>query len=301
MNEPESELQIVLAAAVMGRFPEYLELSRGHSINALAVPDRLWRVMVNTGEHWTLVSSFWRQIGKSRRSIVLASNPGLTSTSSLYGMELEFLGKLGYVADPTGARLDFAGGEVGKATDRTVPKSSWGRLQSLVRKLFPQSTFRAGMEGKLTPKGSDLELEEKVRKDLAFLFRDSAASIISNYCFPGAFGNVVLVLAAGALLLRVVQDRGEFRVDVAPGHAPTEWKLLALALSAVEANTQNPIPASCSSVQQAAALLAVSLESLRTAFSPTNYASTKSRMYDIETKELKAWISTFNSFPRPAH
>jgi hypothetical protein len=295
MNELEPKIEILLAAGVIGCFPDYLEFARDHSVNAMAVPERLWRVMVNTGENWTMVSSFWRQVGRSKRSIILASNPALISTSSLYAMELEFLRKLGYVAAPCGTRLDFGSQPIVRALGQAPSKSTLGPLQLFIRKFFPQSTFRAKMQRKLTPKGSDPDFEEKVRQGLPFLFRDFSASVVSNQCFPTAFGNAVVVLAVATLVIRVVRDRDEIRIDVAPAHAPKDWRQLTLALAAVEGSKQNPVVSSCISLRQGAAFLMDSFESLRAAFLPESYETTKRMMHDIETTKLKEWVLKFNS------
>jgi hypothetical protein len=210
-------------------------------------------------------------------------------------MELEFLKKLGYLSNPTGTRLDFGRGLSTKAVGQTPSGDSLSLLQMFVRKLFPQSKFRASMQRKLMPKHSDPAMEEKVRNGLSFLFRDFSASVVSNQRFPGSFGNVVPVLAAATLLIRVVRDRDELRIDVAPGHAPTEWTLLTVAVAAAEGNTQNPVLAYCISVNQAAALLEARFESLRTAFLPESYAATTSTIQDIEAKKLNEWVAKFNT------
>jgi hypothetical protein len=119
-------------------------------------------------------------------------------------MELEFLRKLGYLPDPTGTRLDFGHGLMAKGVGRVPSEGSLSLIQSFVRRLFPQFTFRASMQRKLMPKDSDPAFEEKVRNGLSFLFRDFSASVVSNQRFPGAFGNIVLVLAAATLLIRRV-------------------------------------------------------------------------------------------------
>jgi hypothetical protein len=295
MNELEPKLEISLAAGVMGSFPEYLEFARDHSVNALAVPERLWRFMVNTAENWTMVSSFWRQVGKSKRSIILASNPALISASSLYAMELEFLRKLGYLAAPSGTKLDFGGEPDGRALGQAPSKRTLGPLQLFQQRFFPQSTFRAKMQRKLTPKGSDLDFEEKVRQSLPFLFLNFAARVVLNQYFPAAFGNAVVVLAAATLVIRVVRDRDEIRIDVAPAQAPKEWSHLTLALAAVDGNKQHPVVSSCISLRQGAALLGDSCESLIAAFLPGAYEDTKRIMQDIATAELKEWVLKFNS------
>jgi hypothetical protein len=181
----------------------------------LAVPERLWRFLVNNGSQWTTVSSFWRQVGKSKNSIILATNPGLITTGGMYAMELEFLRNLGYSADPSGTRLDFGSGLSGEVVRGKAPTISPSPIQVFLRKFFPRSTFRERMQRTLKPEGTAPELEEKVRQGLRFLFRNLSASVVSNQRFSRAFGNAVLVVAADTILIRVVRDRGELRFDVA--------------------------------------------------------------------------------------
>jgi hypothetical protein len=75
-------------------------------------------------------------------------------------MELEFLRKLGWLSNTTGTRLDFGQGLSTKAVGQTPSGGSFSLLQTFVRKLFPQSTFRASMQRKLMPKDSDPAIEE---------------------------------------------------------------------------------------------------------------------------------------------
>ncbi len=295
MNEMEPQSHVFLAAGVAGCFPEYLEAASDLSLNALAVPERLWRFFVNNSEQWTTVSSFWRQVGKSKNSIILATNPGLIATGGMYAMELEFLRKLGYSADQSGTRLDFGSGlevVLGK-----TPKISLSPIQVLLRKFFPRSTFRERMRRALKPDGTDPELEEKVRQGLRFLFRNLPASIVSNHRFPRAFGNAVLVVAADTVLMRVVRDRDELRFDVASANSPKEWRPLPVALAAVQGNAQNPVLASRVSIHQSGALLEAGFEPLRAAFSPEKYPITKTSMQEIERTKRDEWVEKFNRSP----
>jgi hypothetical protein len=210
-------------------------------------------------------------------------------------MELEFLRKLGYLAAPSGTKLDFGGEPDGRALGQAPSKRTLGPLQLFQQRFFPQSTFRAKMQRKLTPKGSDLDFEEKVRQSLPFLFLNFAARVVLNQYFPAAFGNAVVVLAAATLVIRVVRDRDEIRIDVAPAQAPKEWSHLTLALASVDGNKQHPVVSSCISLRQGAALLGDSCESLIAAFLPGAYEDTKRIMQDIATAELKEWVLKFNS------
>lgn len=151
-------------------------------------------------------------------------------------MELEFLRKLGCLADPSGTRLDFGSGLVGKVVGRKASKTSLGPIQMFLQKFSPQSTVRGRMQRSLKPDGTEPDLEEKVRLGLRFLFRDLSATVVSNQRFPRAFGNAILVIAADTLVMRLVRDRDELRFDVAPANSPTEWRLLPVALAAVKGN-----------------------------------------------------------------
>ena len=195
MNELEPQFEVLLAAGVMGSFPEYLEVANNLSLDALAVPERLWRFLTNNSAHWTTVSSFWRQVGKSKLSIILASNPGLISTGSLYAMELEFLRTLNYFADPSGTRLDFGSIVNGKVEARKASKATLSPIQKFLHKFFPKSKVRERMQRSLKPDGNEPDLEEKVRQGLRFLFRGLSATVVSNHRFPRAFGNAILVCA----------------------------------------------------------------------------------------------------------
>lgn len=194
----------------MGCFPEYLQLAGQCSVNALAVPERMWRVMTGTGEAWTMLSAFWRTTARRKLGILLATNPGLVSTSSLYAMEIEFLRKLGYAPNRAGTRLDF-GGEAKTAPGSAPSISPRATVGGFLRKLLPNASPQARMRKALTPRGTDPALEETVRKSLHFLFRDSSTAIVSNYRFPAAFGNAAVTMAASTLLVRVIRDRDELR------------------------------------------------------------------------------------------
>lgn len=297
MNEMAPQPDVFLAGGVAGCFPEYLEAASNLSLNALVVPERLWRFFVNNGSQWTMVSSFWRRVGKSKNSIILAANPGLIATGGMYAMELEFLRKLGYSAHPSGTRLDFGSGLSGEVVRGKALKTSLSPIQVFLRKLFPRSTFRERMQRTLKPDGTAPELEEKVQQGLRFLFQNLSARVVSNHHFPRAFGNAVLVVAADTVLIRVVRDRDELRFDVASANSPKEWRPLPVALAAVQGNAQNPVLASCVSIHRGGALLEAGFEPLRAAFSPENYPITKTSMQEIERTKWDEWVEKFNRAP----
>lgn len=295
MIETESGPDISLAGAVMGSFPEYLEFSRDYSIASLAVPERLWRFMANSGDSWTMITSFWRQFARGKLSIALASNPGLFPASSLFAMELEFVRKLGYVASPSRRTLDFRGA-VGRQIGASASPSPWKSVRSWMRRLRANS-FRAGMQRKLVPGGPDAALEEKIQKGLSFLFRDFSATTESNARFPGAFGNAIVVVAAGAVMLRVVRDRDEFRIDIAPAHAPTEWSHLSVALAALETGAKHPVLVNPFSPEQAASLLEPKISLITEAFTPQSYPAAKRAMQELEAAKFREWAESFSGAP----
>lgn len=129
-------------------FPENLEMAGKLSVKALAVPKRLWRCWVNSGNYLTFLNSFWRGVGITKRSILLASNPELIFAGGLYFMELEILRKLGYVADSSGKRLEFGREQIGNATGhpptKTFCTNSRGTLQVVGFELHSRAAHNGG-------------------------------------------------------------------------------------------------------------------------------------------------------------
>ena len=279
----------------MGNFPDALELAERVHSGAYAIPERLWRFCTNSGEQWTNINAFWRAIARKRFSILLASNPGLISSSSTYAMELDYLRSLGFFGDVTGTRLDFGRGFAhGAAGAANSTRHSGGILSSLVRKLLPQSSPGARMRRCLTPVGSDPKFEESVRGELSFLFQKFSASVNSNHKYPAACGNAIAVVTTSTMAVRVVRDRDEFRIDVAPAHAPTEWKLLTTAAVAVSGNAQNAAIDWYTSLPRGAKLLQDSWDRLSTAFSQERYSATTNVMRQVEDTKRKEWVSKFS-------
>jgi len=279
----------------MGNFPEALELAEHASSGAFAVPERLWRFSSNTGDQWQMINAFWRATARKRASILLASNPGLISGSSTYSMELDYLRSLGFFADPTGTRLDFGRGFSQEAiAAANSPQRSGGILSSVVRKLLPQSSARARMHHCLTPSGSDPKLEEAVRGELSFLFQEFSAAVISNHKYPAACGNAVVVVSTNTVAVRVVRDRDEFRLDVAPAHAPAEWKPLTAAAVAVSGDAQNAAIDWYTSLPRGAKLLQDTWDLLSAAFSQKRYSATTNIIKQVEDTKRKEWVSRFS-------
>lgn len=141
-----------------------------------------------------------------------------------------------------------------------------------------------------TPKRGDAYLEQRIRRDLAFLFEKYGATVSSNTL--EAFGNSEVTVAVGNLEFQFAKnDRDhEFRVSVGPRNGHGLWELLHVALAAStgeEAATMrflisysdDPTKLSYTSL---AALLKPRLDRLNDAFAPENYPATHSRMVQIE-------------------
>jgi hypothetical protein len=142
-------------------------------------------------------------------------------------------------------------------------------------------------------KKSDSDLEQRVRRDLAFLFDQYGATIRSNSV--GAYGNSEVAVAVGHLEFQFAKnDRdGECRAVVGPrdGHGVWELILVALAASTGEDPTALTFPISYSDdpeglsyigLARLATVLKPRIDRLNEAFGPENYPATRSRMIQIE-------------------
>ena len=293
----ENQLVVLSVAAVMGEFPDYLEFARDHEINGLVVPERPWRFYCNSGNTWTMLSAFWRATARSKQSIALTSNPGLISSGSLYAMELEFLRGLGYFANLDGTRLDFGPAAIAVTTESVPFKLPPNVIQKFLRRVLPFPTFSQRVRRVLTSSGPDQDLQAKISDGLSFLFQRHSASVVSNQRYSKAFGNAVLVIQAGAILLRIVRDRDELRFDVAAAHANREWHRLTVAVAAIEPGIEKPTLQSCVTIQSAATLLLSNFDAISSAFQPSAYSKTKASMEVIEAARFAEWRQTFNQEP----
>ena len=142
-------------------------------------------------------------------------------------------------------------------------------------------------------KRKDADLEQRIRRDLVFLFDEHGATVSSNTL--DAFGNSQITVAVGNLEFQFAKnDRdGEARVMVGPRNGHGVWELLRVALAASTgedvAGLTFPIsfsddPASLHYIGLAslAACLKPRFDRLNDAFAPQNYPDTHARMAHIE-------------------
>jgi len=84
-------------------------------------------------------------------------------------------------------------------------------------------------------------LEHDIVGNLPWLLEIEQAKVVRNTSkYPKAFDYAIVTMAAGTLLLRFVRGRGEFRVDVAPQHAPDDWQELAEAIASIDESKTTP-------------------------------------------------------------
>jgi hypothetical protein len=143
------------------------------------------------------------------------------------------------------------------------------------------------------PKNEDVGLEQRVRRDLAFLFRDHGATVKANTLEP--FGNSEITVAVGNVEFQFAKnDRDQdFRVMVGTRNGNGLWELLHVALAASTGEDAATLtvpmsfdddPASLPYIglTSVAAVLRPRFEHLNRAFATENYSATHSRMVEIE-------------------
>jgi hypothetical protein len=140
-----------------------------------------------------------------------------------------------------------------------------------------------------------MKFEESVRRQMKFLFERFGATTISNDYFPDAFGNAILIVETKTLRLRVVRDRDEVRVDVAPSGNPTDWVDSAFALAAIEAESANYSFSLDRAITSIARHLDPKFEALQDAFTPDRYPDTREKIMQIAELERAKAVGRFNA------
>jgi hypothetical protein len=133
----------------------------------------------------------------------------------------------------------------------------------------------------------------KVKDDFAFLFTEYSAVIVANEReYPPMFDNVLVTVAVETLRFRFVQERGEHRVDVAPGDEPEAWEALDYALMVLDPEERKP---SWVSFPELARILKVHFIQLKDAFSSKKYQETSRKLAEIHIRERQQWVAAYNS------
>lgn len=168
-------------------------------------------------------------------------------------------------------------------------------MGAIFRSLLPTPSPADAAKKALTPSGSDKEFEDAVRRQVAFLFDRFGAVVVSNDYFPRAFGNAILVLETKGLRLRVVRDRDEVRLDIAPLHHPTEWVDSAFALASLENEFSTSGLRLDRTLSSIAEHLEPKLQLLQEAFSQERYQSTRQRVMEISEIQRRRAVQRLNA------
>lgn len=139
----------------------------------------------------------------------------------------------------------------------------------------------------------DLSLEQRVRRDLDFLFTEYGAIVTSNTF--AAFGISELTLNAGNVELKFTNNKrdADYRILTAPRNADGIWELLHVALAAATGDDAKSLIVPVYYDDEPSQLLYVGLtrvaqilrprfKQLDSAFEPENYPVTHARMVQIE-------------------
>ncbi len=70
----------------------------------------------------------------------------------------------------------------------------------------------------------DRKLERRIREACPFLFEDYGGTVVLNRYYFWSFGNAVIVIRTGNVLLRVVRDRGQSSLELAPADRDSEFE-----------------------------------------------------------------------------
>jgi hypothetical protein len=136
-------------------------------------------------------------------------------------------------------------------------------------------------------------MEQRIRRDLAFLFEQHGATVRSSTI--DQFGFSQIIVAAGNVDFRFtyLKREDDCQLGVGPRDGHGMWELLHVALAAATGESAEGLlaPLSCSDrpsdpsysgLTGVAALLQPRFGELDKAFGPENYPKTQSRMADIE-------------------
>ena len=140
------------------------------------------------------------------------------------------------------------------------------------------------------PSGSNETFLKQVKEELAFLFSDYGAEIISSCYYYYSFGRSCVALDAGNLRLRLREDRGSLGADFAALQEP--WISWSVSYGLTVINTKDgliPQRLSFRTVRQLAEILQPKFRDLSQSLSAENYAETKHRLELIKEASKKAY------------
>ena len=129
-------------------------------------------------------------------------------------------------------------------------------------------------------------LSAEVQSKLPFLFTECGGRVVPNDCeYPIVFDYAVVTVAVGKLRFRFVRGRDEFRVDVAPEHAPTAWEEVGTLLQAIAEPGEFRRRPEYFRFQDFGRLLKPRLERMAAALSPEQSGATGQELAEIHERD----------------
>jgi hypothetical protein len=168
-----------------------------------------------------------------------------------------------------------------------------GGIVRVMRFLIPRSK---DSYAKTMPVGSDTELEENVRREFGFLFKQYGARVSSNGRLR-IMDFACVTVDADNLRVRAARDRGFVEISIAPVHAVRYLQSLGEALLAIQQGTEKPKSLPSSLLRGAGPRLEADYVKLNKAFSETQFPVTRERIREIRESLEKAWIEDWNREP----
>jgi hypothetical protein len=136
-------------------------------------------------------------------------------------------------------------------------------------------------------------MEQRIRRDLAFLFEEYGAAVRSNTVDPFGFSQIIVTAGNVDFRFACLKREDDCQLTVGPRDGHGVWELLHVALAAVTGESAEAllVPLSCSDrpsgpsylgLTGVASLLRTRFAALDKAFAPDSYPTVRSRMIDIE-------------------
>ena len=126
-----------------------------------------------------------------------------------------------------------------------------------------------------TAKGLQSRLEQDIRKEYAWLFEEYDARIVPTKPYRQVLDYVAVTTTVGDLLFQFIRGREEFRVSVAPAHAPHDWYDFgeAIALACDDESIRNNVK--CYRMSDFRSLFEANIGRLKFYFSREEYGQSR--------------------------
>jgi hypothetical protein len=129
---------------------------------------------------------------------------------------------------------------------------------------------------------------QDVARACANLIQRGLLVVVSSTYDARAFGNAAVVLAGGALRVRLVRDRGKVIAEVACADRPEDWSSLQRVLRVIIGSAAPP--EGVVTTDEAARMVEGHWDQLQNACSPANVGATRAQLAELERQAMKAFI-----------